>query len=326
MLTRISRNQLKRLIGSMRGQRVHTRNCPDLPLINGRIAVVTGITSGIGKETARGLLSRGARLLAVCRNPEKADALRARFAAEGLNTKLLEIIIADLGRPEAALQAAAEIKARLRGAQIDILIENAAEWLSQYGETDDGFEQSFATNVLGHFALRRGLMNGALGAHARVIVVTDDIYVLAQSCSPHYRWRGVLGGMRAYTRSKLGNFWIARELQRRQSNLNVFIVHPGVAASNLARSATEKASLSGRLVGWVRSKIMMSCRQAAQTTLLCATQDNLSHGSYYHNVHGEIELNNDDPAMNDIAAAALWNRCVKLTDALMTEEAAGRVA
>ena len=57
------------------------------------------------------------------------DALRARFAAEGLNTKLLEIIIADLGRPEAALQAAAEIKARLKGAQIDILIENALELL-----------------------------------------------------------------------------------------------------------------------------------------------------------------------------------------------------
>lgn len=323
MLNRVSNNQLKRLTSSMRGQRSHTRNCPDLPLINGRIAVVTGITSGIGKETARGLLSRGARLLAVCRNRGKADALMARFAAEGLNTKLLEIIIADLGRPEAALQAAYEIKARLKGAQIDILIENAAEWLSDYAETEDGFEQSFATNVLGHFALRRGLMNGALGAHARVIVVTDDIYVLARSCSPHYRWRGALGGMRAYASSKLGNFWIALELQRRQSNLNVYIVHPGVAASNLARHG---AGMSGRLLNFVRGKIMMSCWQGAQTSLLCATQINLSHGSYYHNVHGEVELNNGDPAMNDIAAAALWNQCVKITDALMAEEAVGRVA
>ncbi|MGC6535172.1 MAG: SDR family NAD(P)-dependent oxidoreductase [Parvibaculales bacterium] len=309
MVTRIRKNPIWRMRTSMLGQQKHVQSCPDLPLLTDRVAVITGATSCIGKETARGLLTRGAEVIALCRNTDKAEVVRAEFVADGLNGEKFHIIEADMGVLSSLPTALAAIKSLLQDRQIDMLIENAGVWLRHYAETADGLEQSFATNVLGHFALRRGLLEGMLAPHARVIAVTGDIYVMADQCTPQFRWRGAVGGMKAYNRSKLGVFWLARELQRRESQLNVFIVHPGVVASNLAMP-------SRGLVGWLRRKMMISCRDGAQTPLICATQDNLSHGSYYHNVHGEVELANNDPAMNDRAAAQLWADCEHLTDTL----------
>jgi hypothetical protein len=105
--------------------------------------------------------------------------------------------------------------------------------------------------------------------------------------------------------------WIARELQRRHSNFNVYIVHPGLVASRLV----------GRADGVLRrlnTRLLISPEEGAQTSLMCATQNNLSHGSYYHNLHGEVELDNADPALNDIAAAQLWESCMQLTGAAFT--------
>ena len=159
-------------------------------------------------------------------------------------------------------------------------------------------------------------MQGALSAHARIIVVTGDIYVMAEACTPQHRWHGRLGGMAAYNRSKLGNFWIGRELQRRHPNLNVFVVHPGVVDTALRSGRGRRRDPDGFAA---KSKLLISPREGAQTPLLCATQDDLSHGSYYHNVHGEAELNDADPAMNDAAAADLWEQCTDLTDNLFAE-------
>ena len=105
--------------------------------------------------------------------------------------------------------------------------------------------------------------------------------------------------------SKLGNFWIARELQKRHPYFNVFIVHPGAVATDLRGN--------GRLPAWLNRFLCLSPSAGAQTLLMCAAQQDLSHGSYYHNMHGECELDNADPATNDEAAARLWARCHEMT-------------
>ncbi len=309
MLARLSKSPIRRLYACMVRQKRRVEPCPDLPRLDGKIALITGATSGIGKETARGLLQRGAQLIMVSRNIEKAQVTQQQFIAEGLDGDAMIPVHGDLSDLDSISRALADIARRLKGRQIDILIENAAIWARDYGQTKQGLEISFGTNVLGHFALRRGLMKGLLGAHARVIVLTGDIYVMADDCTPNFRWRGAFGGMQAYNRSKLGNFWIARELQKRHSHLNVFVVHPGVVATALGG---DYGSISERM----KRRLLIAPRDGAQTTLMCATQDDLSHGSYYHNVHGEAELDNADPAMNDLAAARLWEICSGLTDEL----------
>ena len=305
MTARLSRKPLRRLMSSMLGQSAKTGQCPDMPLLSGRVALVTGATSGIGKETARGLLQRGADVVMLCRDSDKAETVKHEFMAANLDARLMHFVIADMADLAQMGEAAQEIQNILAARRIDILIENAGIWRKSYAETENGIELTFATNVLGHFALRQTLMQGVLTPQARVIVLTGDIYVMASDCGPDFKWRGLWGGMQAYNRSKLGNFWIARELQRRRRELSVFIVHPGVVATDLNRSG-------GRLMAWVKRKFLLDAPGGAQTVLMCATQDDVSHGSYYHNVHGEAELNNADPAMNDIAAARLWETCVNL--------------
>ena len=305
MIARLSPYPLKRLRSCIIGQRKQASPCPNLPQLHGKIAVVTGANDGIGKETARGLLERGAEVIMLCRNIDKAEQARRDFLADGLAARAICLIECDLADLDSVKAAAQAVKYHLHGRKIDILVENAGVLAREYDETEQGHEINFGTNVLGHFALRRELMVESVAQKARIIIVTGDIYIMAEGCSPGYQWRSRVGAMRAYNRSKLGNFWIARELQRRHRELNVFVVHPGIVASGLGGG--------GKFSAWVKQALFISPQQGAQTSLMCASQEDLSHGSYYHNVHGECELDNADPATNDEAAARLWARCMEIT-------------
>ena len=225
------------------------------------------------------------------RSCKKPRALIDGLAADGHDTGALTPVICDLADLDSVAVAVQEINKILRMKPLDILVENAGIMPTKYSETPQGHEISFGTNVLGHFALRAGLLRGCLSEKARVIILTGDIYVFSDGCSSDFRWRTPLGGIKAYNRSKLGNFWVARELRRRYPRLNVFIVHPGVVATNLgAGGAVAKA---------MKRRLLIDPIAGAQTSLICATQPDLAYGSYYHNVYGEVELTNADPAMND---------------------------
>ena len=305
MTARLSPRPLKRIRSELFSQRQNVSMCPQLPRLDGKWAVVTGANGGIGKQTARGLLQRGANLIMLCRNLEKAEQARQEFISNRFGASKIILIECDLGDLDSVMAAGQAIKHQLQGRKVDILIENAGVRNYQYGETEQGHEIHFGTNVLGHFALRRILMAEVLAIYARIIIVTDEKYVMAQGCSSNFRWRSRLGALRAYSRSKLGNFWIARELQKRHPHFSVFIVHPGAVATDLRGS--------GRFAAWFNRLLCVTPVIGAQTLLMCAGQQDLTHGSYYHSMLGECELDNADPATNDEAAARLWARCDEMT-------------
>ena len=306
MLTRLEARPVRRMLDCYSGQKESVRMCPDLPLLEGKTALVTGPTSGIGRETVAGLLARGAHVVLAGRSCEKLRALIQGLGEDGYDADRLTPVICDLADLDSVAVAVQEINKIFRRKPLDILVENAGIMTTKYDETPQGHEISFGTNVLGHFALRAGLLRGCLSEKARVIVLTGDIYVFSQSCSADFRWRTPLGGIKAYHRSKLGNFWVARELQRRYPRLNVFIVHPGVVATNLG--------LGGAVSRAMKQHLLIGPVAGAQTSLICATQPDLAHGSYYHNVYGEVELTNADPAMNDWEARQFWNACARLSE------------
>ena len=306
MLTRLEARPIKRILGCFSGQKGFIQVCPDLPLLKGKTALVTGPTSGIGRETVAGLLARGSHVVLAGRSCKKLRDLIDELAEDGYDTGALTPVICDLADLDSVALAVQEINKLLRMKPLDILIENAAIMPVKYSETPQGHEISFGTNVLGHFALRAGLLRGCLSEKARVIILTGDIYVFSDSCSPDFRWRTPLGGIKAYNRSKLGNFWVARELQRRYPRLNVFIVHPGVVATNLGAG--------GAVARAMKRRLLIDPVAGAQTSLICATQPDLAYGSYYHNVYGEVELTNADPAMNDWEARQFWNACARLSE------------
>jgi len=287
------------------GQRARTPRCPDAPRLDGRLALVTGATGGIGLEIARGLARRGAELILPCRNPERGAALRERLRADGggsARCHLVPMDLEDLESVRAGAHAAQEIAS---GRAIDLLVENAGVWPSRYAQTRQGHEIAFGVNVLAHFALRQQLARSGALARSRVVVLTGDIYILESACTPDFRWQGRRGGMRAYCRSKLGNLWIAAELLRRAPSLEVYVAHPGVVATNLGGRV-------GALGERLKRLVMIEPELGAQMPLVCATQPGLENGAYYHNALGHMRLSERDPARDLDAAAALWETCEAL--------------
>lgn len=305
----VSGGRLRRMVGASFGQRRRTPRCPDSPRFDGKLAVVTGATGGIGLEIARGLAERGADLILPVRNRTKGESVAAQLRSARAGTRV-DVVEADLEDLQAVRRGAAEIAdiARARGSadrRLHLLVENAGVWPRKYATTRQGHEVAFGVNVLAHFVLRRELLAaGVLGA-TRVVVLTGDIYVLATACTPDFRWQGPFGGMLAYCRSKLGNLWIAAELVERVPDLDVRVVHPGVVATNLGGDA-------GAVGQWFKRRIMISPEEGAQMPLICATQEGLERGGYWHNVHGRMRLPAHDPARDRAAAAQLWERCEAL--------------
>ncbi len=289
-----------RLLRCMWRQASRTATCPPTPRLEGRVALVTGGSRGIGLETTRGLAARGAEVITASRGEAVGKGVADAIGTElGTPAHFVPLDLSDLATIPGTLD---RLEALLDGRRLDVLVANAGLWPSRYARSPQGHEIAFATNVLGHHALIRGARERRLLAEGgRVVVVTGDIYVLTRDCSPDYAYRGALGGQLAYCRSKLGNLWYARELARRAPDLRVHVVHPGVIASELGGPSTG-------LVGALKRGLMLSLEQGAQTSIFCATQPGLESGTYYHNVLGRMDLDPADPAADDARAGAFWER------------------
>jgi NAD(P)-dependent dehydrogenase (short-subunit alcohol dehydrogenase family) len=229
----------------------------------------------------------------AARDQEKAaracEALRAEVGHDlPLEHRALEL---------SDLDSVASFARGMQLERIDVFVANAGVWPRAHQASAQGHEIAFATNVLGHHLLLR-LLEPRLGPGARVVLVTGDIYCLASACTSDYRYRGSLGGMLAYCRSKLGALWEVAGWQERHPEWRVVAVHPGVVASGLG----------GREPG-ARG---LSCVRGAHTSLLAATQPDLPPGAYLHNVLGLVRLPPSDPALDRAKAAELWARCEAL--------------
>ncbi|KAK3860412.1 hypothetical protein Pcinc_033532 [Petrolisthes cinctipes] len=145
-------------------------NCRSKARLNGKTVVITGCNTGIGKETARDLSSRGARVVMLCR-----DLQKAKLAAEEIHKETGNAVVVyplDL----ASLQSVRETAAKLKDAEprIHILINNAGVMMCPRWETKDGFEMQLGTNHLGHFLLTMLLLDQLkASAPSRIINVSS---------------------------------------------------------------------------------------------------------------------------------------------------------
>jgi NAD(P)-dependent dehydrogenase (short-subunit alcohol dehydrogenase family) len=283
-----------RMRRSILGQH-RTPTCPTLPSLAGKLALVTGGNAGIGLEISRGLVERGAELVIAARNTATGEAASAELGAQGGHCHVQGLDLADL---DSVVHACEALERDFAGRPFDVLVANAGVWPKAYGVSAQGHEAAFATNTLGHHLLiRRMFERGLLRADARVVVLTGDIYILVDACTPDFRFEGG-GGKDAYCRSKLGNLWMVEELTRRYPSACIVAAHPGVVA-------TELSGRAGRIGEAIKHAMMISTVQGAQTPLFAATQE-VRPGAYYHNTMGRVELLADDPACNRAGAEQLW--------------------
>lgn len=204
-----------------------------------KIAIVTGGTSGIGKEVARGLARRGFLVGIVCRNELRAEATVDELTRSVPGARI-EAFIADLSVQLDVRRVAVSLEERFD--HLDVLVDNAGVHLLRAKVSADGYDRMIATNHLGPFLLTN-LLIGLLekGAPSRVVVVASeahrqsdrlDVQRLAEPGS--YR---APGSLRVYGRSKLLNILFTQELARRMegSGVTVNAMCPGFVATGLSR-------------------------------------------------------------------------------------------
>jgi NAD(P)-dependent dehydrogenase (short-subunit alcohol dehydrogenase family) len=268
----------------------------------GRVFLITGASSGIGRIAAGALADRGARVLLACRSAEKGEAAAAPLRARHGGDRV-EVLPIDLGDLASVRAAAAGFLAR--GLPLHGLINNAGLAGARPGQvTSDGFELTAGVNHLGHFLLTRLLEARLRGsAPARVVNVSSRAHrsISALDLAELRRPTRTRTGMHEYGVSKLCNILFTRELARRWagSGVSSYALHPGVVATDIWRR------VPGPL-RWLITRFMISPEEGARTTILCATAPALagSSGRYYEQ---EREARPSRLAEDDALAARLWD-------------------
>jgi NAD(P)-dependent dehydrogenase (short-subunit alcohol dehydrogenase family) len=255
----------------------------DLRDLTGTTAVVTGASSGIGLEVARGLAHKDAHVVLAVRSSERGQAAIAAIRTSSPQASL-EVMALDLADLSTVHRFAEALESKVDA--LDLLINNAGVASTRLQRTVDGFELDFGTNHLGHFALT-GLLLPILIASAKARVVTVTSLQHAKGQIEFDNLDGLRGydPARAYAQSKLANVVFAYELQGRLSaaGLSALSVacHPGWATTNLTLgSSAEHEGVRGRLLRVLAQRLAPTAAQAARPILFAATSPDVRRGDF----------------------------------------------
>ncbi|MFN8052657.1 MAG: SDR family NAD(P)-dependent oxidoreductase [Acidimicrobiales bacterium] len=276
---------------------------PGITRLDGRVAMVTGSNTGIGKATATALAAAGATVVLACRSEAKTTPVvdEIRRATGNDDVSFLALDLADLA---ATKRSAAEW---LDGGRPLHLLVNNAGLAGQRGLTADGFELAFGVNHLGHFLFTTELLPLLRSSTpARVVNVSSgnhfrpkrlDLDTVRESTDSFV-------GLRAYDRSKLCNVLFTMELATRHdpAQLSSFAVNPGQVASDVWRRLPRPAALA-----YQRLARMKTTEAGARSSVFCTVEPGLEaqSGSYFDEDCARRDVN---PVATPELAATLWER------------------
>jgi len=238
----------------------------------GKVCIVTGSNSGIGKETALALTGMGATVVMAVRDSQRGEEARDEIIKRtGKDT--IDLMLCDLSSTKSILQFVEEFSAKYD--RLDVLINNAGAACHERQVTEDGFERSLAVNFLGPFLLTRELLpllkrstpsrviNLSSGLHARATIDFDDI-----QNERNYK------GMRAYESTKLMLLMYTYELARRLEGTGVTanVVLPGFVATNLGANM---GGLRNRIMFKLVRPFQINAEKGAETSVYVATSPEL---------------------------------------------------
>lgn len=293
----------------------------DIPDQKGRVALVTGANSGLGLETAKALLNKGARVIMACRSLPKGEDVRQVILESNDSTKLdlIELDLADL----ASVRRAAE-QVESQYSRVDLLINNAGVMATPKTLSKQGLELQFAVNHLGHMALTLKLLPLLAKQHgARVVTVTSGAQYMGriawddlQGIKHYDRWA-------AYSQSKLANVMFALELDKRMrqtaSGIASLLAHPGLARTNLQpKSVAANKSWQEGLAYRLMDPMFQSAAMGSLPQLHAATAPTAQGGEQYgprFNFRGYPKLCRIAPlALREEDRQRLWSISEKLLE------------
>jgi NAD(P)-dependent dehydrogenase (short-subunit alcohol dehydrogenase family) len=287
--------------------------------LSGKVAIVTGASSGLGRETSRALASVGCRVYLAGRDEEKLGAAAGEIA-EAVPGAQVDVARLDLTSLQQIRQFAEEFLSHHD--RLHLLVNNAGVMNTPFEHTAEGFELQFGTNHVGHFlltcllapALLRDppsrIVNLSSGGHVASDIVWDDPNCERRPYDP----------FAAYGQSKTANILFTVELERRLSGRGVhaYAVHPGLVATELGRYMTpelwaqlkEKAKQGGGM------PTRKSLEQGAATSVWAATAPGIEDvgGSYLADC--QVSDHCAAWALQPASASRLWD----LTEQLVGQQ------
>ncbi|MFI2365497.1 oxidoreductase [Promicromonospora sp. NPDC019610] len=297
-------------------------NTSDIPDQTGRLAVVTGANSGLGRVTATELARHGADVVLAVRNVAAGeDAARAIAAAvPGAKLRVRALDLASL----ASVRAFAARTAEELG-QIDLLVNNAGlVLLGPRRTTSDGFELHLGTNMLGHFALT-GLLLPLLarGDAPRVVSLSSITHKTAHLDFDDLMAERDYRASPAYGASKLATTVFGVELDRRLraagSPVLSTLAHPGLSGTNLTPRAWEDRGRAGRWAARLGLLVTQSVERGALPQLHAATAAGVRGGQFFgpagfREVRGRVaEVRASAEATDPAVGRRLWTTAQELT-------------
>jgi len=248
-------------------------------MVQDRVSLITGATSGIGFETALGLARGGGRIIMHGRDPGRL--LRAAETVRNASgNKAVETLTADFLSQAEIRRAARELEGAY--ARLDVLVNNAGAIFPDRRLTVDGYERTWALNHLGYVLFTLSLL-GLLRAagEGRIVNVASGAHRRARLEFDNLQGERHFAPMDAYSRSKLGNVLFTYALASRLagSGITVNCLHPGVVATGFGRGMPGLFGLGIRLA----RPFFISAEKGAKTTVFLASSAEVAgvSGGYY---------------------------------------------
>ena len=273
--------------------------------MKGKICMITGANSGIGKATAIALARMNATLVIVCRNRERGEPALKEIIEKSGNSHI-DLLLCDLSSLDSVRKLAATFKSKYQN--LHVLINNAGVMLSKRTLSVDGFEMNFAVNFLAPFLLTNLLLdtlkksapsriiNVASAAHKYGTIDFDDL----QGEHKKSRFMGLYGD------SKLALILFSYELSKRLQGTGITLntVHPGVVNTNLGVDRTHPKK------GIVR-RFFKKPEKGAETSIYLASSPEVEGitGKYFAN---KKEQKSSDDSYNETLRKKLWNIASKM--------------
>ncbi|KAJ2944683.1 hypothetical protein O0L34_g4040 [Tuta absoluta] len=241
----------------------------------GKVVVITGANTGIGKEAAWEFAKRGAKVFMACRDMEKCETTRKEIVIETSN-KFVYCRPCDLASTTSIRQFVQRFKSE--EPYLHILVNNAGVFEPKEKITADGFETQLGVNHLGHFLLTNLLLdNLKASAPSRVIIVSDTAHRRGIINKEDLNMTSSKDKAAMYAQSKLANVLFARELARRllDSNIAVAAVDPGLTSTDLTRNMPMMKSVTRFIIYPLFWPVMKTPRLGAQVIIHAALDDKL---------------------------------------------------
>ena len=285
--------------------------------LDGKTVIITGGNTGIGKETAIDLATRGAKVIIGCRSKERGEKavidIKKQSGNDEVYLKLIDL--SSFKSVRAFAQDVLDTEERL-----DILINNAGIFMAPLDITEDGFEIHFQVNHLGHFLLTQMLIDLLKkSAPSRIINVSSLAHQWANISDYENAVKtGEYSAATAYGISKLANIAYTKELSRKYSHIHVtaYSLHPGMVQTEVGRHLFRKYPFLGIAIEILQPLLRIpfkNSKEGAQTTICCAVEEGLEKfsGEYFSDCAVSKTVKD---AEDDDFAKRLWDFSMNATN------------